>query len=181
MSATVEVWTNESVLKFADGREPVQALVEAARTLILNAIDEGWSGPPFDPMKLAELKGIHVSPRGDIPDARTVPLGQNRLAIEYNPMRPNARVRYSIAHEIAHTLFPDCAAKVRNRELHGGGKDDWQLEALCNIAAAEILMPAGSMTSDEVGLHRHQQYFRNPEALRRVDRGRFDQTGSPLE
>ena len=151
MSATVEVWTNESVLKFAKGREPVQALVEAVRGLILHAIDEGWSGPPFDPMKLAELKGIYVSPRGDIPDARTVPLGQNRLVIEYNPTRPNARVRYSIAHEIAHTLFPDCAAKVRNRGFHSGGKDDWQLEALCNIAAAEILMPVGSMTSDEIG------------------------------
>jgi len=152
LTATAETWTNDSVLRFANGREPVQALVEAARDLILKAIDEGWSGPPFDPMQLADLRGIHVSPRGDIPDARTVSLGQNRLVIEYNPTRPNGRVRYSIAHEIAHTLFPDCAAKVRNRGLHGGGKDDWQLEALCNIAAAEILMPVGSMKTDDVGV-----------------------------
>ncbi len=151
MSTTAEAWTNESVLKFADGREPVRALVEAARDLILRAIDQGWAGPPYDPMKLAELNGIRVSPRGDIPDARTVPLGHNRLVIEYNPTRPSERVRYSIAHEIAHTLFPDCGAKVRNRGLHGGGIDDWQLEALCNIAAAEILMPLGSMKADEIG------------------------------
>jgi hypothetical protein len=152
LTASAETWTNDSVLKFAGGREPVQALVEAARDLILKAIDEGWSGPPFDPMQLAELRGIQVSPRGDIPDARTVPQGQNRLIIEYNPTRPNGRVRYSIAHEIAHTLFPDCGVKIRNRGLHGGGKDDWQLEALCNIAAAEILMPMGSMKTDDVGL-----------------------------
>jgi hypothetical protein len=151
LTATAEAWTNESVLRFANGREPVQALVEAARNLILNAIDEGWSGPPFDPMRLAELRGIQVSPRGDIPDARTVPPGQNRLVIGYNPTRPNGRVRYSIAHELAHTLFPDCGAKVRNRGRHGGGTDDWQLEALCNIAAAEILMPVGSMKADDVG------------------------------
>ena len=62
-----------------------------------------------------------------------------------NPTRPAARVRYSVAHEIAHTLFADCAAHVRHRaaraELSG---DEWQLEALCNVAAAELLMPLGS-------------------------------------
>ena len=64
--------------------------------------------------------------------------------IEYNPNRPRERRRYSVAHEIAHTLFPDCAKRVRHRGSHHGkrpGSDDWQLEALCNIAAAEILMP----------------------------------------
>ena len=76
---------------------------------------------------------------------RTVTGNGGQLVIEYNPTRPRARVRYSIAHEIAHTLFPDCAAQVRNRERHRSRQDDnWQLELLCNIAAAEFLMPFGS-------------------------------------
>ena len=88
---------------------------------------------------------IHVEPRNDIPDARTVPSGKQDVKIEFNPTRPRGRVRFSVAHEIAHTLFPDCAESIRNR---GGSinvsPDDWQLEVLCNIGAAEITMPTGS-------------------------------------
>ncbi|MFX8664598.1 ImmA/IrrE family metallo-endopeptidase, partial [Acinetobacter baumannii] len=40
-----------------------------------------------------------------------------------------------------------CSEAVRNR---GGDKtlarDDWQLEVLCNIGAAELLMPLGSFS-----------------------------------
>ena len=153
MKGPAQHWTNESVLKFAAGREPVQAIVQAAREVALKAMDDGWIGPPFDPIKLAEMHGIAVSPRADIPDARTVPLGPSRFVIEYNPTRPPARLRYSIAHEIAHTLFPDCSTRIRNRGgSHGGLGDEWQLETLCNIAAAELLMPLGSMRADEADL-----------------------------
>lgn len=152
LSAVDQSWTNLSVLKFAAGRDPVQTVVQVSRDIVLEAIDKGWSGPPFDPMKLADLRGLPVSPRGDIRDARTVPAGHNRLLIEYNPNRPSGRLRYSIAHEIAHTFFPDCGARVRNRTAVNprSETDDWQLEALCNIAAAEILMPIGSLRVEEV-------------------------------
>jgi hypothetical protein len=51
-------------------------------------------------------------------------------------------VRFSLAHEIAHTLFPDCGKIVRNRAArHEFSGDEWQLEMLCNIAASELLMP----------------------------------------
>jgi hypothetical protein len=144
-------WTNASVLKFAGGRDPVQAVVQTTRDIVLEAIDQGWSGPPFDPMKLAELRGLSIAPRADIRDARTIPVGPKRFLIEYNPTRPNGRLRYSIAHEIAHTFFPDCGERIRNRakaEVFDSA-DEWQLEALCNIAAAEILMPIGSLDADE--------------------------------
>lgn len=145
-------WTNASVLKFAAGRDPVQAVVQMTRDIVLEAIDKGWVGPPFDPMKLAELRGLSIAPRGDIRDARTIPARHNRFLIEYNPTRPSGRLRYSIAHEIAHTLFPDCGERVRNRAKveRSDAADDWQLEALCNIAAAEILMPIGSLKSEDL-------------------------------
>jgi hypothetical protein len=145
-------WTNASVLKFAAGRDPVQAVVRAARDIVLEAIDKGWSGPPFDPMKLAELRGLSIAPSADIRDARTIPAGPKSFLIEYNPTRPNGRLRYSIAHEIAHTFFPDCGERVRNRSKAEpfDSPDERQLEALCNIAAAEILMPIGSLGADEL-------------------------------
>ena len=139
-------WTNQSVLAFAGAEDPVAAMEGRARALALKAMDEGWSGPPFDPVILAEQLGIAVEARGDIPDARLVP-GDGCLVLEYNPTRPRGRLRFSIAHEIAHTLFEDCAERVRHRggDMTAAG-DNWQLEVLCNIGAAELLMPSGSFT-----------------------------------
>jgi Zn-dependent peptidase ImmA (M78 family) len=139
-------WTNASVLLLAGQDDPLEIVLKRAREAVLRAMDQGWSGPPFDPIALTGLMGIPVFPRADIRDARTVPQGEAGVCIEYNPTRPRGRLRYSLAHEIAHTLFPDCAERIRNRsayhELQG---DDWQLEVLCNIGAAEFLMPIGSL------------------------------------
>ena len=93
--------------------------------------------------------------------------------VEFNPNRPSARVRYSIAHEIAHTLFPDCGERVRHRAFHSELQgDEWQLEAICNVGAAELLMPLGSLKSAkdsdwtiESLLALRQQYEVSMEAL----------------
>jgi hypothetical protein len=98
------VWTNESVRAFAGGADPIAVMEEHARALALEALDAGWVGPPFDPIKLAQIRKIPVQPSADVQDARTVPVGRKGLRIDYNPTRPRARVRFSIAHEIAHLL-----------------------------------------------------------------------------
>jgi O-acetyl-ADP-ribose deacetylase (regulator of RNase III) len=140
-------WTNRSVLRFAGSADPVTAIVDRARQVVLGALDDGWAGPPFDPLALAELLKLEVTPREDVRDARTLATPNGRLRIEYNPNRSRGRVRYSLAHEIAHTLFEDCAERVRHRGNHGEAESDgWQLEALCNIAASELLMPMGSLS-----------------------------------
>jgi len=139
-------WTNASVIAFAGDVDPVQAMENKARQLTLKAMDEGWGGPPFDPLALAEWNKMRIVARDDIPDARTVPT-KDGLQLEFNPLRPHGRLRFSIAHEIAHSLFPDCAKEIRNRGKTSAVKNDhWQLEALCNIGAAELLMPLGSFS-----------------------------------
>ena len=138
-------WTNPSVLEFAGKSDPIKLITQKARDEVLQAIQAGWQGPPFDPFTLAEHLGIRTIPREDVLDARTVPSGSHRLQIEFNPNRSRGRLRFSVAHEIAHTLFTDCFKSIRNRELHTKIiGDDWQLELLCNIAAAEFLMPVGN-------------------------------------
>lgn len=145
------VWTNASVKRLAGDADPVEAMQQRARRMVLEAQEHGWSGPPFDPFELAALLKLKVAPRSDIPDARTVPLSDGGLEIEYNPNRPAARVRFSLAHEIAHTLFPDCAETIRNRSKADlAASDEWQLETLCNIGAAELLMPVGSLPNSAV-------------------------------
>jgi O-acetyl-ADP-ribose deacetylase (regulator of RNase III) len=82
----------------------------------------------------------------ELADARTVPVGTKKVAIEYNPTRPPQRLRFSLAHEIAHTLFPDVAKAARYRSNPASGPADaWQLELLCNIAAGELIMPTDSV------------------------------------
>lgn len=140
--ATSVSWTHPSVMPLAaDGGDPVQKIAANARSVAYDAIEAGWAGPPFDPFALAQLRGIEVRPASDVADARLVSAGQS-LRIEYNPNRPTARIRYSIAHEVAHSLFPDAAEASRNR---GRDADEWQLELLCNVAAAELLMPIGQL------------------------------------
>lgn len=140
-------WTNQSVIRFAQGEDPVALIERKARNLALGAIDAGWNGPPFNPLALADILKIPTEARSDIADARTVPVGKSTFRLEYNPLRPRGRLRFSIAHEIAHTLFPDCADAVRHRGVtEPGAGDEWQLEALCNLGAAELLMPSGSFT-----------------------------------
>jgi hypothetical protein len=129
-------WTCASVLAFAGDVDPVEAITKAARDVVVRAMDQGWTGPPFDPLSLADFLKLDIVPRDDVPDARTVPVDRSRLRIEFNPNRPRARIRYSVAHEIAHTLFPDCSKTIRHRGIHRDTTtDEWQLEALCNIAA----------------------------------------------
>jgi O-acetyl-ADP-ribose deacetylase (regulator of RNase III) len=138
-------WTHPSVLLMAQGGDPLGEMIRRARSLVFTAMQSGWSGPPFDPFALADCLSIPVVARENVLDARTVPLANGGLRVEYNPNRSKGRVRYSIAHELTHTLFPDCWQQVRQRKSKGQlREDDWQLEMLCNVGAAELIMPIGS-------------------------------------
>lgn len=142
-------WTHKSVLALGD-RDPASVIISRARDMVLKAMEGGWSGPPYNPFALAEMRGMRLLPTEEILDARTRSDSEGRFTIEFNPQRPAARMRYSIAHEIGHTLFADCAAAIRNRATHQDMKDDdWQLESLCNMAAAEILMPFGTFQEEQ--------------------------------
>jgi O-acetyl-ADP-ribose deacetylase (regulator of RNase III) len=134
------------VLDLAGNGDPIAVIETRARELVLRACDAGWSGPPYNPLTIADLLGIQVEANSEVPDARTVTC-EHGLKIEFNPTRPRERVRFSIAHEIAHTLFSDVAQKTRHRARPERASDDWQLEMLCNLAAAEFVMPIGSLPS----------------------------------
>jgi IrrE N-terminal-like domain len=168
-------WTNASLQKLVGDRDPIAAMSEIVAELLLAAADAGAVGSPTNPFELAELMGIGLRPHFDVADARLVageshgtstsatvevkwgsaPLGKfvssdRPLVIEYNPTRPRGRLRYSVAHELAHALFPDASEEVRRRTHTGaveelGEDDSWQLELVCNVAAAELLMPTDAI------------------------------------
>jgi hypothetical protein len=142
-------WHHPSVRLLAGDRDPVDVIVTKAREIILAAMDSCEISLPVDPFRLAEIRSIPVIPRSDIRDAQTVPGPGGAPVIEYNPNRPRARIRFSLCHELAHTLFPDCTAQVRHRLFHAqASQTSQELEMLCNLAAAEFLLPLGSVQDD---------------------------------
>lgn len=138
-------WTNASVRAFAKNADPLKAIEEVARALVLKARENGWEGPPFNPLHIAEMLGVKIEANSSVADARLVAT-KSGPKIEFNPQQPRERVRFSIAHEIAHLLFPDWSDQIRNR---GGDEttDDWQIEMLCNLAASEFVLPIGSLSA----------------------------------
>jgi len=155
-------WTNPSVKALAGNSDPIIAISDKTQSLVLRAIDDGWEGPPFDPFWLARHLGLSIVPRDEIMDARVKTDDSGKVEIEYNPNLPRNRIRFSIAHEIAHTLFPDHVKTIRNRSGERTRSDDWQLELLCNVSAAEILMPAGPAL----------ELARAPTSIQEILRGR---------
>jgi Zn-dependent peptidase ImmA (M78 family)/O-acetyl-ADP-ribose deacetylase (regulator of RNase III) len=135
----------DQIPKLANHELSVQAIESLARTIVLYAMDNGWSGPPFDPIKLADILGIHVEGSPDVEDAKI--LGDaGRYTIYFNPNRPRGRVRFSIAHEIAHTLFSGSENSTNFRtEKSSYDSEQWNIEVLCNIAASEFLMPMATL------------------------------------
>ncbi len=146
MAREAVAWTNASALAMG-GDDPVAVVRAAAQDLVLRARENGWSGPPYNPLALIAMLGARASPNSNVPDARLV-AAPGGPVVEYNPQQPRERMRFSIAHEAAHLLFPNWRDEVRNR---GGSAapDDWQLEMLCNVAAAEFVLPIGSLPASE--------------------------------
>lgn len=128
-------------------RNPEDAIRRKSAELIARYVQ--MFGEPEIPINvdvLASMIGItrSESPPLHSPDAELAPDGQGGMTIRINPDRPETRQRFSMAHEIAHTFFPDydtkewCRtdARFRNRE----NPDDF-VEMLCDIGAAELLFP----------------------------------------
>ena len=142
---TARKWKHPSVRLFAEGGNPIEKMILLATDFVLRALEGNTQPTAIDPFLLAEMKRIPVVPNEAITDARLVPLGNDRLQIEFNPSQSRSRVRFSLAHELAHTFFRDCHATIRNRQSHEHfGPHEWELEMLCNIGAAELLMPIAS-------------------------------------
>jgi O-acetyl-ADP-ribose deacetylase (regulator of RNase III) len=133
------------VLRILKTGNAIEDIISRSREVVFSAMQKGWGGPPFDPFALADILKIRVVASENVLDARILARGEGNFVIEFNPNQPKARIRYSIAHELAHTLFPDCADHIRERQrIPHKESGEWELEMLCNIGAAEFLMPIGS-------------------------------------
>jgi len=123
-----------------DLRERVEERVEA----LLDSVRSkrpAWNPPPYDPVMIAEHLGIPVTFAKTPPgcDAMLVPTGRGFQILCDPSVRSRGRIRFSIAHELAHTFF-DEASRDWNRRS-SAGVDERALERLCDHGAAAIVMP----------------------------------------
>jgi hypothetical protein len=104
--------------------------------------------PPINPFAIAASHGIQIVPVAMEYDGLLSRSESGHYLIELNKSQPDTRKRFTVAHELGHTLFLDSGAhrddspiRLRETQLGKLGADSVE-ERLCNIAAAEILMPS---------------------------------------
>jgi hypothetical protein len=59
---TVRRWLTSSVKRLAEDEVPVESVTDRARAPTLDIIEVEWSGPPFDPLWLADHQTSLMSP-----------------------------------------------------------------------------------------------------------------------
>ena len=125
--------------------DPFSAVRLKART-VLREYHQVFGGmPPFNIHALASMRGLrHVeeTPRFS-QDSEIAPEADGCVVLRVNPSRPPTRQRFSIAHEVGHTLFPEYQLRLRSRkgETHPEADPNDLLETLCDVAAAEFIFP----------------------------------------
>lgn len=129
----------------ADGTttDPAVAIRRRARALVEEVRAEfGFEGPPFDARTLASIRGFKVTHTAEgFRNDQDACIGPGFIAV--NSTKPAVRQRYSVAHEVIHTLFPDYEEELRRAGvLWRAENDDSDVERLCQIGAAELVMPA---------------------------------------
>lgn len=107
----------------------------------------GAPAGPIDVDALASFLGIARSDErpAHSKDAELVPIGDGRVSIRVNPDRPETRIRFSTAHEISHTFFPNYQAKTWCRtdaRFRSRNNPNDFLEMLCDVGASELILPA---------------------------------------
>ena len=137
-----------ALLAAAPGISPDDAIRLKARALVDEMVNQvEWEGPPFDVAAVASYCGFEVRYADGFKATQEACITPRQITV--NRAKPRRRQRYSISHEIVHTLVPGY------REELARGSPLWrdespaapvdaaerELERLCQVGAAEILLP----------------------------------------
>lgn len=126
--------------------DPFDAVRQKARVVVTQFESLFTDEPPFNMKAVASMRGLHWSdddPRFSA-DSEIAPESGGRVVLRVNKSRPLSRQRFSIGHEIGHTLFPEYELAVRCRKAidRNWADPDDLIETLCDVAASELLFPS---------------------------------------
>lgn len=109
--------------------------------------------PPVDLELLRSFQGVHNVEVTDLPWSGCIVCQGGVVTIRLRATDSAARRRFTCCHEIGHTLLPGFALTTQYRCTPGGaakGGPDNALEQLCDLAAAEMLLPRSHALVDLV-------------------------------
>lgn len=135
-----------AVMKETGQNDPFEAVRIKARDVVSQFHQLFGGSPPFNVNAIASFRGLTLSdddPRFS-PDSEIAPEADGRVVLRVNKSRPVSRQRFSVCHEIGHTLFPEYELAVRCRkpsERTWADSEDL-LETLCDVAASELMFPS---------------------------------------
>jgi len=134
-----------SIIKETGAADATSAVRLKARAVVEQYQQALDAEPPFNMLAIASFRGLRLSdddPRYSA-DSEIAPEANGRVVLRVNKQRPPSRQRFSIGHEIGHTLFPDYHLAVQCRRTTARGKvdPDDEIETLCDVAGSEFLFP----------------------------------------
>lgn len=122
----------------------------AARLLASQVIAD-LPGPPFvlDSASVRSALGIREirTVQNSSLDGRIFGTRDGFVVELHRRLSPERRA-FTLAHELAHTFFAEPATEGRAGDAKRDASDAREEEALCDIAAAEMLMPAAALIRD---------------------------------
>jgi len=142
--------------------DPVAAVLWHARRLIA---ESGIVEPPFRPASFASLRRVKkIVYKTMQVEGCLIPCDRDFI-IELRKDRPHERINFTCAHELGHTFFYESVPSIKYRTVASSQPHhDPEEERLCNVAAAELLMPA------DVFRKISQDYSPSPQSLQLIAR-----------
>lgn len=128
------------LMKMSSDNDPLTAIVQCARNLLEEA---QITAPPVNLDLLGSFQRIHTVEEVEMQEAGRLIPDMRGLRVQVNIRHGRGKQRFTIAHEIGHTLIPAYrraphAVQDMVTGLFAGGQEE---EYLCDVAASELLLP----------------------------------------
>lgn len=150
MDSISPLGSNENLPLSLNSRQASGLIVSRARLLVKKLIElRGHDRPPFSPLDFAKFYGINEIKQEELGDLAGILLRFfDGPVIRLNQKDSPVRQNFSCAHEIAHLLYDELkldryvkTIEFRSYILGSDRAREKAKERLCDVAAAELLMP----------------------------------------
>jgi hypothetical protein len=123
--------------------DPIDLVIQLCAELVSEAADL-----PVDLEYLASLRHIRRPIHTDITEAGSIHYESSSYVVRLRASDSIQRRRFTFAHEVVHTFFLEADAESSSRTDEGVGEfqNDSGEEYLCDIGAAELLLPREPFT-----------------------------------
>jgi hypothetical protein len=123
--------------------------IRVVRALCAQLLTDAEVDPPVNVELIASLRGISQVLRVPLPWSGSLSQEQGKLVVRVNADDSHVRQRFSILHEAIHTFMPGFDERVQLRCKSHGPRQ--RAEVLCDLGAAELLLPRDSFAADLAG------------------------------